>query len=739
MILCPFCTQRQHLISKSFTNIAGSMSNHYSEHFARIEKSCGSLLGELQKIRDEVGEADDGWDTTLFEVEQECLQVYMKRIEEAKECRTKLQRDIATAVAELSNIFTSMGENSVRYDLKPGGNLTEELETLIPLLEDMRRKKVERINQFVGVVGQIQKLSNEISGVKEQNGNNVFVDETNLSLKRLEELHRELCKLQNETINRLNQVQDHLYTINSLCTVLGMDFKQTVCRIHPGLDDLNGVKDSSNSTIARLAAQIQSLQELKIKRTQKIQDLASALLELWYLMDTPVEEQKMFLNVTCKIAASEPEFTEPNMLSLDSIKKVEEEVSRLQLLKTGKMKEIVLKKKVELEDMCRRTHMVMEALISTDYSIEAMESGSIDSLYLLEQIDIQISKVKEEAVSRKEILEKVEKWLTAREEESWLEEYNRDDNRYNAGRGAHLILKRAEKARTVVNKIPAIVEALTSKTIAWEKERGAEFFYDGGRLLTMLEDYSSLRQEKEIQKQRQRNQKKLHGQLMTEQETLYGSKPSPSMTGKKASRTPTTAASHRKLSFGGAMLQQVKPEKPASHLHPNKKADYMNENSLTNHQRSSGFITHSGRRNSEIPGRVVKKQPSTAAKTRVIEPRAVRKPLSSVSFAANNNANVVNPIEDEKKVQNEQGSSTGCKTPMAKASKTTWNEDEKGTPKTMPIPIPKTPSTVSAPMLMATTPATPAALGAYKFEKILEQVQHIEYSFEEVRAEFLLS
>jgi len=44
---------------------------------------------------------------------------------------------------------------------------------------------------------------------------------------------------------------------------------------------------------------------------------------------------------------------------------------------------------------------------------------------LLEQIDSEIAKVKEEASSRKEILEKVEKWMSACEEESWLEEYNR--------------------------------------------------------------------------------------------------------------------------------------------------------------------------------------------------------------------------------------------------------------------------------------------------------------------------
>lgn len=51
--------------------------------------------------------------------------------------------------------------------------------------------------------------------------------------------------------------------------------------------------------------------------------------------------------------------------------------------------------------------------------------GAVDPAYILEQIELQISKVKEEAFSRKEILEKVEKWLGACDEECWLEEYNR--------------------------------------------------------------------------------------------------------------------------------------------------------------------------------------------------------------------------------------------------------------------------------------------------------------------------
>lgn len=36
-------------------------------------------------------------------------------------------------------------------------------------------------------------------------------------------------------------------------------------------------------------------------------------------MDTPIEEQQIFQKVTCKLAASEDEITEPDILSIDYI------------------------------------------------------------------------------------------------------------------------------------------------------------------------------------------------------------------------------------------------------------------------------------------------------------------------------------------------------------------------------------------------------------------------------------
>lgn len=57
-----------------------------------------------------------------------------------------------------------------------------------------------------------------------------------------------------------------------------------------------------------------------------------------------------------------------------------------------------------------------------------------------------------------------------------------DENRYNAGRGAHLTLKRAEKARALVNKLPGkrllasnITKSLFYKFIFYEHDMEVKF------------------------------------------------------------------------------------------------------------------------------------------------------------------------------------------------------------------------------------------------------------------------
>lgn len=72
-----------------------------------------------------------------------------------------------------------------------------------------------------------------------------------------------------------------------------------------------------------------------------------------------------------------------------------------------------------------------------------------------------------------------------------------------------------------------MVDSLVAKTRAWEEDHGMSFTYDGVPLLAMLDEYTMLRHEREEEKRRLRDQKKYHEQQSTEQEAIFGSKPSP--------------------------------------------------------------------------------------------------------------------------------------------------------------------------------------------------------------------
>ena len=52
-------------------------------------------------------------------------------------------------------------------------------------------------------------------------------------------------------------------------------------------------------------------------------------------------------------------------------------------------------------------------------------TGKVDLSEMLFRMDDQIRQAKEEAQSRKDILDRVEKWKYAAEEENWLDEYEK--------------------------------------------------------------------------------------------------------------------------------------------------------------------------------------------------------------------------------------------------------------------------------------------------------------------------
>lgn len=66
----------------------------------------------LQKIWDEVGESDEERDKMLLQIEQECLDVYKRKVDQATKSRSHLLQALADAKLELSTLLASLGEKT---------------------------------------------------------------------------------------------------------------------------------------------------------------------------------------------------------------------------------------------------------------------------------------------------------------------------------------------------------------------------------------------------------------------------------------------------------------------------------------------------------------------------------------------------------------------------------------------------------------------------------------------------
>lgn len=70
------------------------------------------ILNLLQEIWDEVGESDEQRDRMLLQLEQECLDVYKRKVELAAKSRAQLLQALSDGKLELSSLLSALGEKS---------------------------------------------------------------------------------------------------------------------------------------------------------------------------------------------------------------------------------------------------------------------------------------------------------------------------------------------------------------------------------------------------------------------------------------------------------------------------------------------------------------------------------------------------------------------------------------------------------------------------------------------------
>ena len=64
----------------------------------------------FQHIWDDVGESDAERDKMLLQLEQECLEVYRRKVDQANHGRSRLHQAIAEAESELASLIAALGD-----------------------------------------------------------------------------------------------------------------------------------------------------------------------------------------------------------------------------------------------------------------------------------------------------------------------------------------------------------------------------------------------------------------------------------------------------------------------------------------------------------------------------------------------------------------------------------------------------------------------------------------------------
>ncbi|PKI46837.1 hypothetical protein CRG98_032775 [Punica granatum] len=172
----------------------------------RTSTSCNALLTELQQIWSDIGESEADKDRMLWELERECLEVYRRKVEEAANAKARLHQSVAAKEAELATLMAALGELNVYSPIqseKRSSSLKGKLASISPLVEDLRKKKEERMKQFADIKAQIEKISGEMSEYGYLSTNSIStlsMNEEDLSLRNLSEHQTHLRALQSEKV-----------------------------------------------------------------------------------------------------------------------------------------------------------------------------------------------------------------------------------------------------------------------------------------------------------------------------------------------------------------------------------------------------------------------------------------------------------------------------------------------------------------------------------------------------------
>ena len=541
------------------------------ESLDRLATTTGRAL---EKIWDDVGVAPDERASHLADLVERIAHLCESKVGEEEALRDQFRKEIADARREYEGICAALrldGEEDpvARMMRDPsasdpegvaggGISLQWEYEAMMGRLESLRSVKECATTDMLVSRSRIHEAYAALSGCTVEVASGaadmrLYSDvESNLTLERREEFRRGVHQYEEAVSTRVRAVVSLLFDCQSLireleilsCDEVGVgrsedDFKimnslqlidessaegedQISTRLNggrAGRDEsknytITSLFESSscigigNSALDRLTSRIAELNGEKRRRRAKLGEMGQAISVLWTMLRVTEEEQRTF---TASIRG----------LGLDTIRKGELEIARLEELKRAMIGQLVRDQRVVIEELWCKTESSATERESFDVYFRIQDEEQLTSEVLVKHEEY-VTSLKAKFRKMQPILDLIAKREAIVEERIELELLQKDPDRLK-GRGATKQLMKEEKMnRRVTKELPKITFILEETLRQWYAENKPDakdgqpmadsdighFMYQGSPYLQTIqwqeEDWRTRKERSEEERHRKR-------------------------------------------------------------------------------------------------------------------------------------------------------------------------------------------------------------------------------------------
>jgi hypothetical protein len=467
-----------------FTDSVNTSVKEMYELLDEIWLSVGYSQEERGQILDQI----------LIDIDSLCLQ----KLEEEQKARESIKEDLLRTKDAIEDICQRMGQEAPDVDaIDEESSLLDQLETLNGMNDDLLKASEERRERSSYCKENIQLYMDKLGETE----TSVDLTCNLLTAEFIEELEQALASLEEKAQQRQNDMEGIATESYDTITMLGitvddMTTEAPLLRMHGMSDEeeevcppalqkqlLQPITDWGTSqtfsfgltfeTFDALFTFNQALTEEKKCRSEQLKELGAQIQKLWRLLVIPREEQEAFSSSCTQLG-----------LSMVTIEKGEEELSRLQVLKREKMADVVSHVRTDIESLWDELRFGDEqrqqfepfhknAEDVSDEEFEAHQEELARLQALMEQMAPMLRKIN----IREEILR----------ERDELDELQKDPTRLQArGPNATEMRKKEEVMTKHVRSLGKLTTDIQRRVEAWESEQG-ELIVNGERYLDTIE------------------------------------------------------------------------------------------------------------------------------------------------------------------------------------------------------------------------------------------------------------